>query len=370
MRWPDEASRYDWYTDLRATLPVCRISSGPLLVTRRSDVLALLHDARLSSQSMPRRLTSLTRLTNLDPPVHTSLRGALAKAIARSMPLVVEATGTAVTNLATRLAATTGTVDLVPLLEAVPSAGLAAMLGLRDQEELTVLGRRLGSILHAVSATSLLKAVRITQEAISEATTLLKNDWSSIQVGTIPHTLKENGVDTDAMTGLCIELLFAGQATTSALMGSAALRAFTSRRRRCSQSIEVELEETLRLESPVQYVPRVSTCHMTICGQPVRPGERLLLSLGSANRDLSHDPARRSTRSLSFGIGVHSCPGSRVARLQANAVLAAVRSAAPTLRFLGAEWDQTPAARRLRHLYVERLPGAGSVFQPDVALSV
>jgi cytochrome P450 len=304
---------------------------------------------------MPRRFTSLVRLSNLDPPVHTSLRGALAKAITRCMPLVKEATDIAVTNFAARLAATMGTVDLVPLLETVPRAGLAAMLGLHDQKELTDLGLRLGSILHAVSAKSLLRALRTTQDALIEAATLLRNEWSSLQVDAIPHLLKENGVDTDAITGLCIELLFAGQVTTSALLGSAALRALTSRQPRCPQSIQAELDETVTLESPVQYVPRVSTCHMTISGQPVRPGERLLLSLGSANRDPCHASSGKTTRSLSFGSGIHSCPGSRVARLQANAVLEALRFATPSLRVLSAEWDPTPAARQLRHLYVERL---------------
>jgi cytochrome P450 len=272
------------------------------------------------------------------------------------MPLVREAAGIAVTHLATRLGVTTGTFDLVPLLEAVPRAGLAAILGLRDQKALTDLGLRLGSIVHAVSAKSLLRALRTTQDALLEATTLLRNHWSSLQVGTIPYLLEEDGVDPEAIMGLCTELLFAGQATTSALLASAVLRALTSGDPRGTQTTQVELEETLRLESPVQYVPRVSTCHMTIAGQPIRPGERLLLSLGSANRDTRHDSRGKTTRSLSFGSGVHSCPGSPVARLQADAVLAALRFAAPTLRFLSAEWDQTPAARRLTHLYVEKLP--------------
>jgi cytochrome P450 len=88
------------------------------------------------------------------------------------------------------------------------------------------------------------------------------------------------------------------------------------------------VEEALRYESPAQFVQRWPTRDTEIGGIRVREGTRLIVLIGSANRDERHfdDPDRfsikRDSRShLAFGNGTHYCLGANLARLEAQVAL-------------------------------------------------
>lgn len=77
------------------------------------------------------------------------------------------------------------------------------------------------------------------------------------------------------------------------------------------------VRESLRLETPVQFVPRFASVDTTVAGMPIAAGEAVQVCLSSANRDetIFDDPdcwrpARADLdRILSFGHGRHSCLG-------------------------------------------------------------
>jgi len=78
--------------------------------------------------------------------------------------------------------------------------------------------------------------------------------------------------------------------------------------------------EVARWDAPVQNTRRFASTDVVLAGQKISQGQGLLLILASANRDaaLNPDPdvfdaARTSRRSLSFGSGVHACPGDAIA---------------------------------------------------------
>ncbi len=82
------------------------------------------------------------------------------------------------------------------------------------------------------------------------------------------------------------------------------------------------IEEFLRFYAPVT-IARISTDDAEIAGCPVDAGHRLLFSYPSANRDPDHfdNPDevildRSNNRHLAFGVGVHRCLGSNLARLE------------------------------------------------------
>ena len=65
-----------------------------------------------------------------------------------------------------------------------------------------------------------------------------------------------------------------------------------------------------------------------IGGCPVRAGERLLLGYASANRDAAHFDRpddfvldRAENRHLAFGVGIHRCLGSNLARMELKVAL-------------------------------------------------
>ena len=84
--------------------------------------------------------------------------------------------------------------------------------------------------------------------------------------------------------------------------------------------------EALRLEAPVQGLPRVVTKDTELGGVPLKAGSMLMLRYGAANRDERHfecpvqvDIHRKNAGSqLAFGSGIHQCVGMRLARLEGS----------------------------------------------------
>jgi cytochrome P450 len=89
------------------------------------------------------------------------------------------------------------------------------------------------------------------------------------------------------------------------------------------------VEETLRYDASSQVIARTVTEDCTVHGQTVPAGGRLLLLIGSANRDPAAFPApddfdldRDTSALISFGSGRHYCLGANLARLEAQIALA------------------------------------------------
>ena len=84
-----------------------------------------------------------------------------------------------------------------------------------------------------------------------------------------------------------------------------------------------DLDEFLRLETPITFLARTVTRDTEVNGCPMHAGDRLALHYASANRDeryfddsaqLSFD--REKNPHVAFGIGLHRCLGLHFARLQ------------------------------------------------------
>ena len=88
------------------------------------------------------------------------------------------------------------------------------------------------------------------------------------------------------------------------------------------------VEETLRYDTSSQMLLRVTTGEVELRGTVLPDGERVLLLVGSANRDPDafadpdrYDLDRDTTGLISFGGGRHFCLGAPLARLEARVVL-------------------------------------------------
>ncbi|WP_181804198.1 cytochrome P450 [Streptomyces shenzhenensis] len=154
------------------------------------------------------------------------------------------------------------------------------------------------------------------------------------QETTILHTIAASGLDAEDATRFVIELLFAGNVTTAdAISSSTRLLAedprLADQLRQDPSRLTTFLEESLRLESPVQGLYRTATRDTELGGTPIPAGARLLVSFGAGNRDakLAERPDeidldRVSPHShLAFGRGQHTCLGHALARLEARTAL-------------------------------------------------
>jgi cytochrome P450 len=94
--------------------------------------------------------------------------------------------------------------------------------------------------------------------------------------------------------------------------------------------IRPALVEVLRMDAPAQWFARVLSSDWQTDGVTVPEGSRVMLLFGSANRDERHYPepdrfdvTRHPMDHVSFGGGVHGCPGQHFAQLQAQRLLMA-----------------------------------------------
>ena len=122
-------------------------------------------------------------------------------------------------------------------------------------------------------------------------------------------------------------MLIAGIDTTWSSIGSALWHLSThpeDRQRLVDEPdlIPTAIEEFLRAYSPVTMA-RLAANDTAIGGCPVKKGERVLLSFPAANRDpeVFEDPEdiiidRAVNRHVAFGVGIHRCLGSNLARME------------------------------------------------------
>jgi cytochrome P450 len=109
----------------------------------------------------------------------------------------------------------------------------------------------------------------------------------------------------------------------------------------CDQpdTIPAFVEEILRYESPVQTLFRIVLQDVEIGGVTLSEGARVVLLLGSANRDEQHfayfqafDSQRAPNHHIAFGHGVHFCIGAPLGRLELRVALEALTQRLPMLR--------------------------------------
>jgi len=125
-------------------------------------------------------------------------------------------------------------------------------------------------------------------------------------------------------------LFAAGGETTVRLLSTAAMllaedQALQTRIREDRSLVPNFVEECLRYESPVRGDFRLSKVPVTVEGVDLPAGTTVMLVNAAANRDPAKfpdpdvfDPTRDNARShVTFGRGVHTCPGAPLARAEA-----------------------------------------------------
>lgn len=139
-------------------------------------------------------------------------------------------------------------------------------------------------------------------------------------------------LDDVQLVGMVRLLLIAGIDTTWSALGSCLLHLAThadDRRRLAADPslMPTAIEELLRAYSPVS-IAREIVADTAVGGCPFKAGQMVLLSFAAANRDPAAFPDadkvvldRAENRHAAFGLGIHRCIGSHLARLELTIAL-------------------------------------------------
>lgn len=138
----------------------------------------------------------------------------------------------------------------------------------------------------------------------------------------------------DEVIRFCITLVVAGAETTTFLVGNllynlATLPGMQEQLRAHPAKLDAFIDETLRHSGPPQRLFRIATADVDIGGARIKKGDWVALFFAAANHDpaVFPDPHRfdmdrdNLNRQLTFGVGVHHCLGSALAKLEAKTLL-------------------------------------------------
>lgn len=350
---------YDLYTELRDQAPVHWADrTGTFVLSRYDDVAAALADTDLFSSDAMRgvllgfptgtgtqrlpRADAVGMLVSVDPPDHSALRRIVSRGFTpRRMAQWHDYIDTTVRELLA--AAPPGEpFDVIAGLAApLPVRVIAELVGAdpaeadrfrhwADAMTRVMTGSARESGLQPEEVMAMLELADDVGRRIDDRKAAPRDDLLT----TLVRAADDDVLTREEAVGFASLLLFAGTETTTNLIGNAvaALLAHPGELdqvRADPTRIPAVIEETLRWESPVQYVFRRTTRPHTRHGVDIPADSTVTLLLGAANRDPRRwgddadkfRPDRDTAGHLGFGFGPHFCLGAALARAETSIAL-------------------------------------------------
>jgi cytochrome P450 len=345
---------YPIYARMRAESPVFYNEELDFYAyTRHADVLAAFRDIDHYSSAYgvsldpaafgPNAHRSMSFLA-MDPPRHTRMRSIVGKSFTprRVAEMEPRIRALAIEHMTPALEA--GTFDFVgDFAGRLPMDVISDLVGVAPSDRAEV--RRLADLLmHREEGMN-----DIPQEGM-EAAVLLAGYYADMVADRRKHerddltwSLLQAEIDGDRLSdeeviSFLFLLVVAGNETTTKLLGNAWYWGWRNQAELAKPLADVErvpdwVEETLRYDTSTQMILRVTRAPVTVRGIDIDEGQKVLLLIGSANRDedVFAEPERydldRSTQNLiSFGGGRHFCMGAALARMEARIALTELTS--------------------------------------------
>lgn len=208
-----------------------------------------------------------------------------------------------------------------------------------------------GSAEYRAAAAATGHVLRRVAEEVDARRTTPRHDGLS----TIVHAEVEGEpIPQETAEQLVFMTIGGGLDTTSALASAALLHLHRHPEDRARLLAEPDLwdpatEEFLRVYPPARTHARTVTRDVEFAGCPMRAGDRVLLSEVASGRDPSAFPDadrfvidRFPNRHLSFGAGIHRCPGSHLARITFREMMLEVLERVPDYRIVDDEVVEYP----------------------------
>lgn len=349
------------WEDLRGSCPIARSQKfrGMWVPTCHDDVEAIARDTQTFSSRGPivAEYGSLAELglevppISADPPYHTAFRRALLPFFSPGRVEkhrgAVEAHADALIDAFVDAGACDAALDYA---RHIPVRVIAEMLGIPPEDE----PRFLGWVHHGLETAPVDPNAALEMildfgayfvDHVERRRLEPRDDIVSFLVGA---DLDGRPLDDKEIYGACLLLVIAGIDTTWSAIGATLwhLAQHPSDAQRLREEPELwptAIEEFLRAFAPVTMAREV-VADTVLSGCPMKAGDPLLLPFPSANRD----PAafsdadkvvldREENRHFAFGVGVHRCLGSNLARMELTVAVQRFVARVPAFRLADPE---------------------------------
>jgi len=328
------------YRQLRDHAPAYHDDAlGFWALSRYDDVAAALHDPDTFCSRFGITLEEgnpIPMMLTTDPPAHTALRRLVSRAftprrVADLEPAIRALSRTYLDGLASR-----STADLIVDYAApLPMDVISRLLGVPDGDQEQLRGWS-DALLHREEGD-----MDVTPAGIDAAYQLYKYfaafvterradpGADDLAAALVASESEGEQLTDDQVVGFLFLLIIAGNETTTKLLGNCllAMQRFPRERAKVIDDrgrVPDAVEEILRYEGSTQVMARTLTRNVKVHGARMPRGDKVLLLLGSANRDErvwdradEFDIDRAwPTHHLAFGHGIHVCLGAALARLE------------------------------------------------------
>jgi cytochrome P450 len=340
---------YPTYARLRSEAPVYRSDEFDFwALSRHEDVIGAFRNVDAYSNAFgvsldpsafgPDAHRTMSFLA-LDPPKHTRMRSLVGKGFTPPKVSAMEDRIREITLQHLLPALEAGTFDFIEdFAGKVPMDVISELVGVptADRAEL----RRMADlVLHRDDGVydvppegmeASLTLIGYYQEMVDERRKVRTDDLTS---ALIDAEIDGDRLSDDEIVAFLFLMVVAGNETTTKLLGNAWYWGWRNPDERAkpfedANRIPNWVEETLRYDTSSQMLLRVARQPIVSHGITIAEGERILLLVGSANRDEAvfvdpdrYDLDRDTTKLVSFGSGRHFCMGAPLARLEARIAL-------------------------------------------------
>jgi len=341
------ADPYPIQNDLRQRCPIARTErfGGGWLPTRYEDVAAIAYDTeRFSSRAIimsnfrpPRELAPVGSSPPIssDPPFHHDARKLLLPAFTKNAVTKQEPATRALCHSLIDAFGEQAVVDAASnYAQHIPMRVIAAMLGF-PPEDGPQFRTFVENTLEGVNLPPEERGARIAplfDYLVAQVHDHLGNPREDLTTYLLNAELHGQKLDPSHVVGTLVLLLIAGIDTTWSAIGSSLwhlAKTPADRRRLVAEPglLPTAMEEFLRAYAPVTMARLVKE-DMHWHGVDMKADDWILLSFPAANRDPAQfDRAgevvidREANRHAAFGLGIHRCVGSHLARMELRVAL-------------------------------------------------